>query len=970
MSRQIPMDSTRFKAIATRLASARVITLLWLLLAASMLTLIVADQLAKQHGLRLTLDGEDAGHTAQAFLDGNSFEYDKPVQAALSGYVWAARPGTYTLTVRTDGGVRITLDGAVVLDADDKTTPRPLTATVDLQAGAIPLDIRYTHTPGASLRPLVDLWWTPPGGVSHRVPRAVLFTSQPGPDRAASAQGLSLASGLAKAGLWLALVALAAAHVIRVVSSGVGWRTVTGLLAVFALALALRVVFIAQRAPADSAFFMLPLQSDQRAYEFQARGLATGDFPGDGPYYRQPGIAYALYGLHLIAGPDIPWVRIATSALGALGAVIAYLLACTLFDRRAGWPAAIMTVLYPPFVFYSGTGLITPVAIFVATALLWQAVTLLRRPSFPSALATGLLMGAAIVTRQNLMTFLPFAAAAPVVSEVILRRRDRLAADGTPAPGESFPPAVSGRVPRVVVLVWLGVVVIVASLVVVLPFTLHNYRSGTPTLVSTAGPSQFYLGNNRDATGTYQSTQAWQEARLLHKTYRQAFLDDVRAEPMRWVQLMAHKMGLFWQGDELVTNLSYYDNGVHVSSLLAALRPFNLTVLALLGLSGGLLALLEWRRGPWLIWMYILATTASAVAFTPDSRIRAPTVPALVPFAALALVWAYDTLRLRFERKRTLQMAGAAAVAGAFLGLCGLANHWLPLPRLIDQADLPQDVILLDQIYGENIRLVGFRARGDTDLQAREPLTLTLYWQRLAPIDRDYSVFLHLIGRDGRVLGQKDIPVGLVSYQYYPMTQWDDDRIFVEEYMIVSDGSGQPLAADMWVGVYDRDTLERLTLADGTTDTTAIHTVRVSPAEPPPATEPAVPTQYQFGGWAALSGYDIQQTPEQITLSVHWSVESTPPANYSAFVHLISPDGEMVAQGDAPPMDNLLPTGLWRAGDHLVDSYQIDLPLALPPGEYTIMIGLYDAAGRVPASGADGSALPDAAVPLAVVTLP
>jgi hypothetical protein len=48
------------------------------------------------------------------------------------------------------------------------------------------------------------------------------------------------------------------------------------------------------------------------------------------------------------------------------------------------------------------------------------------------------------------------------------------------------------------------------------------------------------------------------------------------------------------------------------------------------------------------------------------------------------------------------------------------------------------------------------------------------------------------------------------------------------------------------------------------------------------------------------------------------------------------------AQKDEQPQDGNAPTSTWRRGQQIEDRFVIDLPAEMPPGLYTVEIGLYD----------------------------
>jgi hypothetical protein len=96
---------------------------------------------------------------------------------------------------------------------------------------------------------------------------------------------------------------------------------------------------------------------------------------------------------------------------------------------------------------------------------------------------------------------------------------------------------------------------------------------------------------------------------------------------------------------------------------------------------------------------------------------------------------------------------------------------------------------------------------------------------------------------------------------------------------------------------------------------------------------------------------------ETLKLDLRWQGLKTWPADYTAFVHLIGPDGKLYGQVDAYPVYGTLPTSQWKAGQTVDDPYTVTLAADAPPGEYQIEVGWYllatlrrlsvlDAAGR------------------------
>jgi hypothetical protein len=98
------------------------------------------------------------------------------------------------------------------------------------------------------------------------------------------------------------------------------------------------------------------------------------------------------------------------------------------------------------------------------------------------------------------------------------------------------------------------------------------------------------------------------------------------------------------------------------------------------------------------------------------------------------------------------------------------------------------------------------------------------------------------------------------------------------------------------------------------------------------------------------------------TLTLSWAAQAAPAADYTVFVQLWQ-NGQQVAGFDAPPLNGDYPTGLWAAGETIIDPHRLDLS-GLPPGRYTVLAGLYNLAdGRRLPAAVNGQPLPDFAVP-------
>jgi len=112
----------------------------------------------------------------------------------------------------------------------------------------------------------------------------------------------------------------------------------------------------------------------------------------------------------------------------------------------------------------------------------------------------------------------------------------------------------------------------------------------------------------------------------------------------------------------------------------------------------------------------------------------------------------------------------------------------------------------LEVNLGNQVELVGYDIEKG-EVEVGERVKLTLYWRALAQIERDYTVFTHLIDEEGRIWGQKDNePLG----GSYPTSFWDVGETVKDEYELLVKKGAPPGQYLLEVGMYLLSTGERL----------------------------------------------------------------------------------------------------------------------------------------------------------------
>ena len=278
---------------------------------------------------------------------------------------------------------------------------------------------------------------------------------------------------------------------------------------------------------------------------------------------------------------------------------------------------------------------------------------------------------------------------------------------------------------------------------------------------------------------------------------------------------------------------------------------------------------------------------------------------------------------------------------------------------------------------GQSLRLLGFDVLDD----AHGEVVTRFYWQANAPITQPLTVTMRYLDETGAVVFDSRFYPPVASL-WYPVTQWlqgetvlvqslpwalPQGRLALEVAVAAEDGALLPVTP---IGAPAQPVVDGGWLRLGGFERTR----RGWEAQPVPAIAGAS-LDARFGdGVRLLEGRVDPLTRGAITATVAlaWQVDAPPPLDYSIFLHLVDAQGEKVAQLDTQPRDAAgpLPMTTWPVGETIAGSYAVPLPAALPAGDYTVIVGVYDwQAGRnLTATG--NSVLPGDVVQVGTVRVP
>lgn len=83
---------------------------------------------------------------------------------------------------------------------------------------------------------------------------------------------------------------------------------------------------------------------------------------------------------------------------------------------------------------------------------------------------------------------------------------------------------------------------------------------------------------------------------------------------------------------------------------------------------------------------------------------------------------------------------------------------------------------------------------------------------------------------------------------------------------------------------------------------------------------------------------------EVVVVGLHWQALTALTQRYKVTVQLLNAHNQLLAQRDSEPVGGSLPTDRWVVGQEVVDNHGLLIPPGTPPGDYQLILALYDLA--------------------------
>ena len=368
----------------------------------------------------------------------------------------------------------------------------------------------------------------------------------------------------------------------------------------------------------------------------------------------------------------------------------------------------------------------------------------------------------------------------------------------------------------------------------------------------------------------------------------------------------------------------------------------------------------------------------TSITLASQGRLLFPVIAPISIFTAMGLTTIGYWLLAKRKRKLANSQRNAPvgwSIVPALLAALTLAAPFVyirPAYRtpmiLASTAQLPSDMTPTELYFEDKIRWIGYRV--DTPQQRVQPgetMDVTLYWQGLKPLDKNYSAFIRLYGRDAMTVTLLDTYPGGGMWQ---TTLWQPGDIVADHYRLrVSDTPTNtrlmPTVLNFDVGFWNYKAQHYLNTLDASGKPTSRQQYPAASLNVSSSESSSTADMRRFDK-ANVRHVIVAQEGRNVTLKLDWLVTGDVAEDYTTFVQLFDTTGKQVpVSGDKP---SLFAPRWWRKSDVIVgDTYTIALPADFPSGQYMLKFGLYNKAGaRMPAFDAKGQPINDAAISVPV----
>jgi tetratricopeptide (TPR) repeat protein len=393
--------------------------------------------------------------------------------------------------------------------------------------------------------------------------------------------------------------------------------------------------------------FYANILSDASTYRFWASQIVAHIPYGEPVFMMGPLYPYWM-ALNLSLGISLYGILVIQMILSSLTCVLLYYIAKSLFDNKAALISGIIAAIAAPFIFYSGLFLSETIQLFLLAISLWLIVA--DFPKFPRIriLLAGILIGLATLAQGTILLY------AFLLAGFWLIRYWHQRKSSTKKYLQRAALIISG------------------AIIGILPATIHNLAAGDFVLISSNLGINFYVGNNAQSTGSYDTppglnlTSDFTGRKVAEREMRRPLkssqvsaywtnraLADIKSAPLSFIGRLLNKAWLY---------LWYFDipqaESIQTQHLFSPLFKIPLPGFGLIFILG----LIAFTISPkteniWIIILLIAANIISVTLFFVIGRFKLVGLLSLTILSGQGILLIWETIKTQ-NRKPILSIVG------------------------------------------------------------------------------------------------------------------------------------------------------------------------------------------------------------------------------------------------------------------------------------------------------------------------
>jgi len=379
---------------------------------------------------------------------------------------------------------------------------------------------------------------------------------------------------------------------------------------VIALAFVLRAAFVLYSS--DSA-----LHGDEVSYDILGFNLAEyHEFSlqkGVPSIRRSPGYPLFLAAAYSIVRHSFVAVGLLQAVLGSLTCLLIYLIGAKAADRKTGTAAALISAVYPFFIYYTPYILPETLLIFLCTLTVYQAMACSEKASFLNLALTGMFIAATGLVKPVFFAFLPFC----LIGFFILWRGQR------------------GRILKCAIMTFF-------FCAVVLPWGIRNHKQFGKFSIVYAGAGSYLLDKIEQVEGKWDGTTDVGQSLSVDRNHIREAVSKLKRRPVVLYKILKVNFSNFWS---ISPHLKKVDPNQNVKSRIVIISGFIFfDIILVLSLAGLWVSRRRWRN---FIFLYgiIISTMVAYIPIHAITRYRRPVMPFVIIFAAVGLEHIHKKLK-------------------------------------------------------------------------------------------------------------------------------------------------------------------------------------------------------------------------------------------------------------------------------------------------------------------------------------